>query len=418
MCPFIISPPFDVARVLLFHQIVGWTKELLDQGKAAADCTGRLAVPTELKVLGVLRVLGRATCFDGITELSGIAESTMCTFFHRFTKWFREDIYPCFVYAPKTLDDLAEVQTPYALLGLPGCIGSMDVVHIAWCMCPSYLMNLAKGKEGIPTIAYNVICDHAGRALAVLAGAYGAFNDKTIVRNDDVVHAIRTDPFFTQMAYEVRTGGGNDGGGVEMEKGAYLIIDGGYHKWSATQAAGKANTDPTYAAWRKRMESVRKDIECFFGRLKGRFRMLKTPVTFHHKHQIDNTFFTCVALQNIIHDWDKELNLLTAWEVDADWEGAEGQFADEAGAAEESRLWCRPKLKRTKKRRSRFVPSATEDFSSCGVLSSPITKWDMASSLQRPPPSGEGASYVAKQAKLVKHFAIARASGDVAWLRS
>jgi len=83
----------------------------------------------------------------------------MQAFFHRFTAWFRKDVYPEFVYVPKTREDLARVETPYALVGLPGCIGSMDVVHIAWCMCPTYLINLAKGKEGYTSIAYNVICD-------------------------------------------------------------------------------------------------------------------------------------------------------------------------------------------------------------------------------------------------------------------
>ena len=44
------------------------------------------------------------------------------------------------------------------------------------------------------------------------------------------------------------------------------------------------------------MESMRKDIEFFFGRMKSRFRVLKTPISFHKKVHVDNTFFTCVAL--------------------------------------------------------------------------------------------------------------------------
>ena len=67
-------------------------------------------------------------------------------------------------------------------------------------------MNLAKGKEGYTSIAYNVICDHKGRAQAVLAGTYGAFNDKTIVRYDNYVHAIRTQAFFTELQYHPRLG--------------------------------------------------------------------------------------------------------------------------------------------------------------------------------------------------------------------
>ena len=92
--------------------------------------------------------------------------------------------------------------------------------------------------------------------------------------------------------------------------GAFGINDGGYHKWAATQSADKTDTGPSYAEWRKQMESVRKDIECFFGRF-------KTPLTFHDKGDIDNAFFTCVALQNILLEWNKTQGFVTTWEVDA-----------------------------------------------------------------------------------------------------
>jgi len=366
-------------HAVALSQIVGWVKERMLGGIPPVDCVGRGGAPVELKVLGVLRILGRATCFDGITELSGIPTSSMQAFFHRFTAWFRKDVYPEFVYVPKTREDLARVETPYALVGLPGCIGSMDVVHIAWCMCPTYLMNLAKGMEGYTSIAYNVICDHKGRAQAVLAGTYGAFNDKTIVRYDNYVHAIRTQAFFTELQYEVRTGPGACD--VEMVEGAYLIIDGGYHKWAATQAAAKVTTSLNYTAWRTRVESVRKDIECFFGRLKARF--------------------------------------LTTWDVTANWEcfGSEGVFADDEGPAEDARWWCRPTLIRAKvglKGGGRFIPESIDDFSSCGRLSTTIATWDAFESIKSPAPIGEAARYDLKQAKLVTHFAHARST----WLLS
>ena len=51
-------------------------------------------------------------------------------------------------------------------------------------------------------------------------------------------------------------------------KGVYVIVDGGYHRWKATMSASKLITDENFAAWRRRMESVRKDIEDVFGILK------------------------------------------------------------------------------------------------------------------------------------------------------
>jgi hypothetical protein len=330
-----------------------------------------------------------------------------------------QQVYPKFVFTPKTKEELVELQAAYGLLGLPGAIGSMDVVHVAWCMCPAFLALLCTGKEGIPTIAYNVISDHEGRALAVLKGSYGSIVDKTIVRFDDFVEDIRCDPFFTEFKYEVRTG--PEANDREMLKGAYLIIDGGYHPWEATQAASRLCTDDGYPEWRKQMESVRKDIECFFGRLKARFRFLKTPISFHKKDNIDDAFFTCVAVQNILHDWDKETGMLTSWEVDAAWgddgTGSGGHFVDEEGDGAEARLWCRPKLRRARKVTDLFTPQATDDFSDFGAASMPIGAAREIGDRKQPGP-GEKQRYAAKQAKLVKHFSYAKQGGSVSWLRS
>lgn len=114
------------------------------------------------------------------------------------------------------------------------------------------------------------------------------------------------------------------------------------------------------------MESVRKDIECFFGRLKvgtdsqyeiicymlasyltsfrsltttqGRFRILKMPILLHDKKDIDNVFFTCVALQNIIATWDGK----DEWqERGVSWDKSDGQFED---TDEDQVNWARPKI--------------------------------------------------------------------------
>ena len=70
-----------------------------------------------------------------------------------------------------------------------------------------------------------------------------------------------------------------------MEKGVYIIVDGGYLKWEVLQCGLKSSSEPGYGEWRTIMESVRKDTECYFGRLKQRFRVLKVPNNFRKKSQ-------------------------------------------------------------------------------------------------------------------------------------
>lgn len=46
-------------------------------------------------------------------------------------------------------------------------------------------------------------------------------------------------------------------------------------------------------------------MECFFGNLKQRFRLLKSPILYREKEKIDNIFFTCCILHNMLHSWDQ-----------------------------------------------------------------------------------------------------------------
>ena len=89
-----------------------------------------------------------------------------------------------------------EIEAAYAAVGILGACGSMDVVHIPLGACPYGLINMCTGKEGYPTLAYNVICDHSGRALALMPGAYGTNNDKTIVRSDETMEKVKTGDLF------------------------------------------------------------------------------------------------------------------------------------------------------------------------------------------------------------------------------
>jgi hypothetical protein len=52
----------------LFQRLVDMTRDNNNWFTEKKDCAGRFAAPLELKILGVLRVLGRGYCFDGIEE--------------------------------------------------------------------------------------------------------------------------------------------------------------------------------------------------------------------------------------------------------------------------------------------------------------------------------------------------------------
>jgi hypothetical protein len=109
------------------------------------DCAGEPRIPTTLKVLGCLRMLGRGTCLDGINELSGISETCMSAFLKLWCAFIRKELFPKWVRPPETPGEIAAAMGPYCANGLNGAIGSTDAVHIHWDKCPKELINMHTG---------------------------------------------------------------------------------------------------------------------------------------------------------------------------------------------------------------------------------------------------------------------------------
>jgi Plant transposon protein. len=62
---------------------------------------------------------------------------------------------------PHDEDSIAHVTGPYERRGLPGCVGSIDCVHVCWDRCPASIHSVCKGKKDkIPTLAFQVVCSH------------------------------------------------------------------------------------------------------------------------------------------------------------------------------------------------------------------------------------------------------------------
>ncbi len=92
-------------------------------------------VPVTLKLLCVLRMLGRGTDADTISEISGIGESTINKFFKLFCRNFVQFFYQQFISVPDE-EDMKAISEIYGKLGLPGALGSMDCTHVQWLKCP------------------------------------------------------------------------------------------------------------------------------------------------------------------------------------------------------------------------------------------------------------------------------------------
>jgi hypothetical protein len=119
------------------------------------------------------------------------------------------------------------VSDHYAKLLVPGCGGSVDCVHIAWDMCPAGIRSDCKGKEGYPSVVFQVICSHTRKVLGVSGPYYGTWNDKTIARLDDNFKLFMSGGTLSNLNWTWT----DDNAAIHQEKGMFLICDGGYHFW-------------------------------------------------------------------------------------------------------------------------------------------------------------------------------------------
>jgi hypothetical protein len=106
-------------------------------------------------------------------------------------------------------------------------------------------------------------------------------------------------------------------------RGAWLLVDNGYLTWPITIPPMKVTNDLREIRWSKWIESLCKDVECTFGILKGRWRILKTGIRVYGVEATDKIWMTCCAFHNWLLDID---GLDEKWEggIPSDWESELG----------------------------------------------------------------------------------------------
>ncbi|CAN0447495.1 unnamed protein product, partial [Pylaiella littoralis] len=220
---------------------------------------------SDCQVLASLHILGRGNFFEDMTQMSHISEPTIQITFHMFNKLFAQEFYHDHVHLPTAGEDQDQVMRHYDLLGFTGAIGSTDVTHIKWAACPYSWAKHYTGKEGFATIAFQAIVDHTGRLLAATKGFGGSMNDKTII----TVPLIRTR--FSHRSSKVAPSSSHVLSAFRFRPSVTPRLP---SYISGRSSPSKFAGTDIEIRWSKALESVRKDVECFFGILKGRFRIL------------------------------------------------------------------------------------------------------------------------------------------------
>ena len=308
-----------------FLELVDMVKDsnLFDRWKKT-DCCGKPSSPIEVLILGALRYIGRGWTFDDLFKSTRISEEVHRQFLHVFIFWGSTVLYSQFVVSPTNAQEIVTHMKEYTIAGLNGCFGSMDATHISMEMCYSGLKNFhSGGKLKAPSRTYNIIVNHRRRIIDSTHGHPARWNDKTLILYHDFACDLHNSKILQDVEFDLLE---KDGDGVvhsQKYKGAWMIVDNGYLAWPSNIPPF---SDPIHIwehAFTEWIESVRKDVECTFGIMKGRFRQLKTGTRIHGHVSTDRIWLTCCALHNMLLEVD---GLDNDWEsgVPSDWEGELG----------------------------------------------------------------------------------------------
>ena len=100
------------------------------------------------------------------------------------------------------------------------------MVHLKWSNCPAGDYNHCVGKEGFPTLAFEVISGFDCEIFGISSVQFGTRNDQHIVKLDETVAKVR-DGWYNTVEWDFHDAQGN----MHTAVGVYLICDGGYLRW-------------------------------------------------------------------------------------------------------------------------------------------------------------------------------------------
>jgi hypothetical protein len=281
--------------------------------------------PVELLVLGLLRYLGRGWTFKDCEESTAIDKEVHCMFFGVFILFGSTVLYKKWIFTPVNLPEAKSNMHEYSKAGFPGCVGSSDCTHVITNCCEYNLKNNFLGaNSSLTTRTFNLICNNHCRIFHSTNGGPGRWINQTMVWLDLFVSGIHDGSILDEVSFELLAL--DKMGSLKTLKftGVYVICDNRYLDWLCTVPLFGVTNNIEEICWSKWLESMRKNVECTFGILKGRWRTLKSGVRLHRVDAVEYVWLTCCVL----HNWLLEVAGLTEeWVSDVQqskWDGELG----------------------------------------------------------------------------------------------
>lgn len=179
---------FRVSRERFFS-ICDELEQSCDFFKTKKDATGLQGFNKYQKCTAALRMLAYGGSSDSVDEYLRMASSTVMECMKQFAKGIYETYREQYL-APPNEEQTETLLKKGSILGFPGMIGSIDCCKWVWKNCPTAYHGQYKGKEKVPSITLEAICDDRLYFWHVYFGVAGCNNDITVLESSPLFGKI------------------------------------------------------------------------------------------------------------------------------------------------------------------------------------------------------------------------------------
>lgn len=180
-------------------------------------------------------------------------------------------------------------------------------VHVHWKNAPSANRYAFGGKDGEPSLNIEAVANKRLYCWHLSCGHPGAMNDLNVVRRSPLINAILRGDFLNYPSdLEFSTG-------EQTFTSPYFLADGIYPSWPIFMALyGVLSGRSKERRFDVLQERVRKDVECLFGCVKGRWHVLTSRLHTWSASQISKIVKVCFLRHNMIVDFRERKGQLGA----------------------------------------------------------------------------------------------------------
>ena len=229
------------------------------------DAIGKTGISPLVKVIAAHRQLSYGIPSDFCDDAFEISQTTGAMCLRSFCRVIVNRFSAEYLRQP-TQDDLRRIEGQFRRAGFPGCIGAVDCAGWTWKNCPKALQGLMVGKDGVPTLRMEAICDLDLWVWHFQFGFPGRNNDLNILDLSEHFCNVLSGSFPPHKPRYVIDG--------EIFNSYYYLADGIYPSWKIFAKTLQLPAGQSQSKYCKTQEAARKCVERLFGVLFRRYKVM------------------------------------------------------------------------------------------------------------------------------------------------